>query len=142
VGAFAGLGALGWAIRHVAARLPRPRHAIARMALANLHRPGAQTGRLVTALGFGLSAFVLLAVVQTSLDANIAQRVPAKAPDYFVVDLPPDQLGTFTDAVNTTAPGAHIRTVPALRGRSWPMARHGIRRASPTSRTSPTTHGL
>jgi putative ABC transport system permease protein len=89
VGAFAGLGALGWAIRHVAARLPRPRHAIARMALANLHRPGAQTGRLVTALGFGLSAFVLLAVVQTSLDANIAQRVPAKAPDYFVVDLPP-----------------------------------------------------
>lgn len=129
VGAFAGLGALGWAIRHVAARLPRPRHAIARMALANLHRPGAQTGRLVTALGFGLSAFVLLAVVQTSLDANIAQRVPAKAPDYFVVDLPPDQLGTFTQAVNATAPGAHIRTVPALRGAilaygpSWHQAR-------------------
>jgi putative ABC transport system permease protein len=50
------------------------------MALANLHRPGAQTGRLVTALGFGLSAFVLLAVVQTSLDANIAQRVPPRRP--------------------------------------------------------------
>ncbi len=116
LGAFAGLGALGWGIRHLAARLPRPRHPIARMALANLHRPGAQTGRLVTALGFGLSAFVLLAVVQTSLDANIAARVPAKAPDYFVVDLPPEQLPAFTQAVNTTAPGARIRTVPALRG--------------------------
>ncbi|MDE1918539.1 MAG: FtsX-like permease family protein [Sphingomonadales bacterium] len=116
VGAFAGLGALGWGIRRLAAHLPRPRHAILRMALANLHRPGAQTGRLVTALGFGLSAFVLLAVVQTSLDANIAQRVPQKAPDYFVVDLPPEQSGNFTAAVNATAPGAHIRTVPALRG--------------------------
>jgi putative ABC transport system permease protein len=116
LGAFAGLGALGYGIRRLAAHLPRPRHTIARMALANLHRPGAQTGRLVTALGFGLSAFVLLAVVQTSLDANIAQRVPQKAPDYFVVDLPPDQLGTFIAAVNATAPGAHIRSVPALRG--------------------------
>jgi putative ABC transport system permease protein len=129
LGAFAGLGVLGWGIRHVAARLPRPRHAIARMALANLHRPGAQTGRLVTALGFGLSAFVLLAVVQTSLDANIAARVPQKAPDYFVVDLPPEQLPTFAAAVRATAPGAHIRTVPALRGAilaygpSWHQAR-------------------
>lgn len=116
IAAFAALAALGWAIRRLAARAPRPRHPIARMALANLHRPGAQTGRLVTALGFGLSAFVLLAVVQTSLDANIAQRVPAKAPDYFVVDLPPQDLATFTQAVQSTAPGAHIRTVPALRG--------------------------
>lgn len=116
VGSFALLGALGWGLRALAARLPRPRDPIARMALANLHRPGAQTGRLVTALGFGLSAFVLLAVVQSSLDANIARRVPAKAPDYFAVDLPPDQLGTFTQAVSATAPGAHIRTVPALRG--------------------------
>jgi putative ABC transport system permease protein len=116
VGSFALLGALGWGLRALAARLPRPRDPIARMALANLHRPGAQTGRLVTALGFGLSAFVLLAVVQSSLDTNIAARVPAKAPDYFAVDLPPDQLGTFTQAVAATAPGAHIRTVPALRG--------------------------
>jgi putative ABC transport system permease protein len=83
------LALLGWAITRLAARLPRPRAPIARMALANLHRPGAQTGALVTALGFGLAAFVLLAGVQTSLDANIAARVPARAPDYFVLDVPP-----------------------------------------------------
>ena len=110
------LGLLGLGIRYVAARLPRPRSPLARLALANLHRPGAQTTSLVTALGFGLAAFVLLAVVETSLDANIAQRVPARAPDYFVLDLPPARLAEFTTLIQAAAPAARIRTVPALRG--------------------------
>lgn len=110
------LGGLGWAIRWTAARLPRPAHPLLRAGLANLHRPGAQTGALVTALGFGLSAFVLLAVVQTSLDANIMARVPQRAPDYFVLDVPRDRAADFRQTVTTTVPGATVRTVPALRG--------------------------
>ncbi|MDE2597228.1 MAG: FtsX-like permease family protein [Sphingomonadales bacterium] len=110
------LALLGRAIRGLSARLPRPRDPMLRAALANLHRPGAQTGALVTALGFGLSAFVLLAAIQTSLDANIMARVPQRAPDYFVMDVPRDRLAEFTAAVNQTAPQARIRTVPALRG--------------------------
>jgi len=110
------LGALGWLIRQGAAHVPRPRGAVLRMALANLHRPGAQTGRLVTALGFGLSAFVLLAVVETSLSANIKARLPQRAPDYFVLDLAPDQLPAFIALVETAAPASRIRAVPALRG--------------------------
>lgn len=110
------LALLGWAITRLAARLPRPRAPIARMALANLHRPGAQTGALVTALGFGLAAFVLLAGVETSLDANIAARVPARAPDYFVLDVPAADLSTFEKIVHDAAPDARLRTVPALRG--------------------------
>ncbi|MDE2302075.1 MAG: ABC transporter permease [Sphingomonadales bacterium] len=113
---FALLAALGAAVRWLAAHLPRPRRTVARLALANLHRPGAQTGRLVTALGFGLSAFVLLAVVETSLSANIAARVPARAPDFFVLDLAPGDLARFEATVAATAPGARLRAVPALRG--------------------------
>lgn len=115
-GLFAALALLGLGISRLAARLPRPRGAIARMALANLHRPGAQTAALVVALGFALAAFVLLAGVQTSLDANIAQRVPARAPDYFVLDVPRDREGDFRALVDRAAPGAQVRTVPALRG--------------------------
>ena len=110
------LGLLGWAIRRLAARLPRPRNPLLRTALGNLHRPGAQTGALVTALGFGLSAFVLLAAVQTSLTANIARRVPNRAPDYFVLDVPRARIAEFEQVVRRTVPGAQIRTVPALRG--------------------------
>lgn len=107
---------LGRAIRRAAVRLPRPRDPLLRAALGNLHRPGAQTGALVTALGFGLSAFVLLAAVQTSLDANILSRVPAKAPDYFMLDIPKARVGEFEGAVRSLAPQAQIRAIPALRG--------------------------
>jgi putative ABC transport system permease protein len=107
---------LGWAIRRLALRLPRPRDPLLRAGLANLSRPGAQTGALVTALGFGLSAFVLIAAVQTSLEANIRAKVPARAPDYFVLDVPKDRAAEFSATVRRMAPRAHIRTVPALRG--------------------------
>ena len=110
------LGALGWLIRWVAAELPRPKAPLLRIALANLHRPGAQTGSLVTALGFGLAAFVTLAAIQTSLDANIAARVPQRAPDYFVLDVPKARGGEFVAAVTKLAPAAKVRLVPALRG--------------------------
>jgi putative ABC transport system permease protein len=49
------LTALGAAIRWTASKLPRPRNPLFRLALGNLHRPGAQTGRLVVALGLGLT---------------------------------------------------------------------------------------
>ncbi|KQM19759.1 ABC transporter permease [Novosphingobium sp. Leaf2] len=111
------LALIGLGIRKGAARLPRPRGPMLRAGLANLHRPGAQTGALVTALGFGLSAFVLIAAVQTSLDANIRKTVPARAPDFFVLDVPPAKAPAFRDAVAQTVPGAVLRLVPNLRGR-------------------------
>jgi putative ABC transport system permease protein len=110
------LSALGWAIRVAAARWPRPANPIARAALANLHRPGSATGALVTALGFGLAAFVLLAAVQTSLTANIVRSVPAIAPDFFVIDIPKDRVAEFRALARERAPGAVVEAVPTLRG--------------------------
>ncbi|MFM5929368.1 MAG: ABC transporter permease [Novosphingobium sp.] len=110
------LGLLGWAIRKGVERLPRPANPLLRTAIANLYRPGAQTGALVTALGFGLSAFVMLAAISSSLDANISARVPQRAPDYFVLDVPKAKVGEFGDTVRRLVPTADIRTVPALRG--------------------------
>jgi len=110
------LALLGWAIRKLAARVPRPADPLLRAALANLHRPGSSTAALVTALGFGLSAFVLLAAVQTSLEGNIRQSVPARAPDYFVLDVPRAGVERFEALVEANAPGAQVRSVPTMRG--------------------------
>lgn len=110
------LALLGLAIRKLSARIPRPADPMLRLALANLHRPGSATSALVTALGFGLSAFVLLAAVETNLNGNIARSVPERAPDYFVLDLPRDRVNEFRDMVTGQAPGAIIETVPTLRG--------------------------
>ena len=113
---FALLAGAGWGLRRLAARVPRPANPVARAALANLHRPGSATGMLVTALGFGLAAFVLLAAVQTAIDGTIAKRVPSQAPDYFVLDVPKDDAARFTDLVEASDPGSDIRLVPMMRG--------------------------
>jgi putative ABC transport system permease protein len=111
------LSLLGWIIRKLATVAPRPRDPLLRNALANLHRPGSQTGALVTALGFGLSAFVLLAAIQTALDANIQRSVPQQAPDYFVLDIPRERIDAFHALVKAEDEDAVVRSVPTLRGR-------------------------
>ncbi len=120
MGAVAGLIVLLWgiglAIRRVAARLPRPRGTLLRLAIGNLHRPGAQTDRLVVALGLGFSLFVALAVIDTSLSAELAGAAPAKAPRFFAIDLQPDDSARFRAAVAAASPGATIEAVPSLRG--------------------------
>lgn len=116
-GALVVLAGLGWALQRLARALPRPANPILRSALANLHRPGAPTRALVTALGFGLAAFVLLAAVQSAIDGNIQQRVPREAPDYFVLDVPREAEPRFFELVQTAFPDAGLRTVPTLRGK-------------------------
>jgi putative ABC transport system permease protein len=86
------------------------------LALAALHRPGARTEALVVALGLGLTLFVLLAAIRTSIDANIATTVPARAPALFVLDVPRPREAEFRRLVARTAPSAVVRTVPLLRG--------------------------
>lgn len=110
------LALLGWALRRLTGALPRPASPLLRNALANLHRPGSSTGALVTALGFGLSAFVLLAAIQTAIDGNIERSVPRQAPDYFVLDIPRDRGDEFTGIVRAQHPQAEISMVPTLRG--------------------------
>jgi putative ABC transport system permease protein len=107
---------LGLGLRWLLARLPRPHRPLFRLALANLHRPGAQTDRLVVALGLGFSLFVALAVIDTSLSSELANAAPAKAPRFFAIDLQPEDAGTFRKAVQGAAPTARIEAVPSLRG--------------------------
>nr|WP_047169812.1 FtsX-like permease family protein [Sphingomonas sp. Y57] len=115
-GIFALLGAIGWLVRRGARSLPRPRRPLLRLAIANLHRPAAQTDRLIVALGLGLTLFVVLAVVQTSLTHQIEKTVPAVAPSFFALDVPTEDIDRFRSTVLARAPEAKIDSVPSLRG--------------------------
>jgi putative ABC transport system permease protein len=107
---------LGWLIRFATRRLPRPKRPLLRLALTNLHRPGAQTVALVIALGLALTLFVTLAAIQTSLTAEITRTVPQKAPNLFVLDIPASDGGRFSNAVRRQAPEARLNMVPTMRG--------------------------
>ncbi|MEO1044271.1 MAG: FtsX-like permease family protein [Pseudomonadota bacterium] len=111
------LALLGVAIRWIAARLPRPRQPLVRLAMAGLHRPGAQTGALVVALGLGLTLFVILAAIQTSLTGEITRSVPQRAPSLFALDIPVDREAELRERVAIVDADAEVATVPALRGR-------------------------
>ncbi|PIX63917.1 MAG: ABC transporter permease [Sphingomonadales bacterium CG_4_10_14_3_um_filter_58_15] len=108
-----GLGAL---IRWLASKAPRPKHPLLRLALTSLHRPGAQTGQLVVALGLGLTLFATLAAIQTSLTNEIRSTVPRDAPSFFVLDIPVERADDFRAKVAETASDAEINIVPTLRG--------------------------
>jgi putative ABC transport system permease protein len=110
------LAGFGWLVRKTAAMLPRSRRPLLRLAIAALYRPGARTGTLVVALGLGLTLFVLLAAIRTSIDANIARTVPARAPALFALDVPSTREAEFRRAVTGVEPRATIATVPAMRG--------------------------
>jgi putative ABC transport system permease protein len=111
------LTAVASAIRWSAMRLPRPKSPLLRLALSNLHRPGAQTRALVVALGLGLTLFVTLAAIQTSISNEIERSVPKRAPSFFVLDVPRPDAQRFKALVRTAAPDATINMIPALRGR-------------------------
>ncbi len=110
------LAGFGWLVQRGAAMIPRPRRPLLRLALAALHRPGARTTTLVVALGLGLTLFVLLAAIRTSIDANIQRTIPQRAPALFALDVPPEQAKAFARIVAGVARHPVIETVPAMRG--------------------------
>jgi putative ABC transport system permease protein len=110
------LTGIAWLLRFIVVRLPRPKAPLPRLALANLHRPGAQTQALVVALGLGLTLFVTLATIQTSIGNEIKNSIPERAPSFFILDIPRDGAERFTDMVKDADPKANVNMIPALRG--------------------------
>ncbi len=116
IGLIVVLWALAAGVKWLAARVPKPKGTLARLALANLHRPGAPTRNLVVALGLGLTLFATLATIEGNLASQINRTIPTKAPSFFVLDIPNDQKAAFAALVERTAPGGRTVIVPSLRG--------------------------
>jgi putative ABC transport system permease protein len=54
--------------------------------------------------------------VQTNLASQIRSTVPARAPGFFMLDIPSDRIDDLRRLVATAAPGSDLVTVPSLRG--------------------------
>ncbi len=114
---FALLRLAAFAVVRGAERLPRPRGAELRLALANLYRPGASTANTIVSLGLGLAVLVAIVLIEGNLNRQINERLPEEAPSLFFIDVQTDQVEAF-DGIVTGVPGAsNFRRVPSLRGR-------------------------
>ena len=94
-----------------------PRSTGLRMAVANIHRPGALTPTIVLSLGLGITLLVTVIEIDGNLRRQFSNELPAKAPSFYFLDIPADQAERFEDFVRAQAPAAKLEDVPMLRGR-------------------------
>lgn len=115
--AFVMLRVVSAGIMKLAAALPRARQPSLRMAIANMHRPGAMTPALVLSLGLGVALLSTLSFIDASLTRALTQNLPERAPSFFFLDIPSTRTAEFDRLLSERSPGATIARVPVMRGR-------------------------
>jgi putative ABC transport system permease protein len=111
-------------VQSLARRSPRVGSTALRLAIGNIHRPGALTPSVVLSLGLGLTLLVTLALVDGNLRNQISGSLTERAPNFFFVDIQNAEVESFSKLVEGLAPEGKLVEVPMLRGRV--MALNGI----------------
>lgn len=114
---FVGLRLVGIGIAALARHAPRFRSPALRLAVGNIHRPGALTGPVVLSLGLGLALLVSLSLIDVNLRQQLTGTLAAKAPNFFFIDIQAADREGFENRLREQAPGGKIEAVPMLRGR-------------------------
>lgn len=114
---FALLRALAAGLMALARRLPRPRGTMLRLALSNIHRPGALTPSVVLSLGLGLAVLVTITQIDGNLRRQFMAALPDHAPSFYFIDIPSTDAARFDAFLKQQAPNATVEDVPMLRGR-------------------------
>lgn len=114
---FVVLRAVGALVQAIARKSPRVRSTALRLAIGNIHRPGALTPSVVLSLGLGLTLLVTLALIDGNLRRQIAGSLPERAPDFFFVDIQGADIDAFAGLLADEAPEGELVRVPMLRGR-------------------------
>ena len=115
--AFVVLRAVSWCVQALARRAPRVRSTALRLAIGNIHRPGALTPSVVLSLGLGLTLLVTLALIDGNLRRQLAGNLPERAPNFFFVDIQSSEVDGFTKLLDDVAPDGKVVSAPMLRGR-------------------------
>ncbi|BCH29989.1 glycosyl transferase family 1 [Mesorhizobium sp. L-8-10] len=115
---------VGVLVQWLARRSPRVKSTALRLAIGNIHRPGALTPSVVLSLGLGLTLLVTLALIDGNLRRQIAGSLPERAPNFFFVDIQNSEADAFSRLVEQEAPEGALARVPMLRGRV--MAINGL----------------
>jgi putative ABC transport system permease protein len=101
----------------IARRLPRARTTALRLAIANIHRPGALTPTVVLSLGLGLALLVTVIQIDGNLRRQIEGALPDKVPSFYFLDIQSTESERFGAFIHRQAPDAALERVPMLRGR-------------------------
>ncbi len=115
--AFALLRVIAAGLMMLARRLPRTRITMLRLAIANIHRPGALTPSVVMSLGLGLAVLVTITQIDGNLRRQFMAALPDRAPSFYFIDIPNTEAEHFGAFLQQQAPHLIVEDVPMLRGR-------------------------
>ncbi|ANV99622.1 ABC transporter permease [Bradyrhizobium icense] len=101
----------------LARRLPRSDITMLRLAIANIHRPGALTPSVVLSLGLGLAVLVTITQIDGNLRRQFLASLPERAPAFYFLDIPSSEADRFGAFLKQIMPASTIEDVPMLRGR-------------------------
>ena len=104
-------------LMRIAERMPRSRNTMVRLALANIHRPGAPTPAVILSLGLGLTLLAAIALIDNNLRHRMADEIPAESPSFFFVDIQSAQVDQFQSLLKGMKGVSDVELVPMLRGR-------------------------
>jgi putative ABC transport system permease protein len=117
VAALALLRLLAEGLRRAIRAMPRPKSPLVRLAFANLVRPGAATGGVITALGLGLTLLATVTLLNATINAQVAGALPARAPSFFFIDIQPGEAAGFDRIVRGFSSATDYQRTPMIRGR-------------------------
>jgi putative ABC transport system permease protein len=104
---------LRWLLR----QLPHARAPAARLALANITRPGSPSAAVITALGLGLSLLAAVTILDRTISAEVRESLPGTAPTFYFVDIQPSDAAIFDGTIARFASAQDYRRTPMIRGR-------------------------
>ena len=116
-GAFLLLRIVAWGVTRLARRAPRTRSTVVRIAVGNIHRPGALTPAVVLSLGLGLTLLVALVLIDGNFRRELFGTIPETAPSFFLLDIQGEEAEGLQRFVTETVPAAELNMQPMLRGR-------------------------
>ncbi|TCR90069.1 ABC transporter permease [Rhizobium sp. BK376] len=111
------LRAVASGVAWLARRSPHVNSPALRLAIGNIHRPGALTASVVLSLGLGLALLVTLTLIDGNMRRELTGRMTEQAPNFFFVDIQGSELDGFRKLVEGQAPAGKLIEVPMMRGR-------------------------
>jgi putative ABC transport system permease protein len=105
---YAALRFIAWLAVYLARRYWRPKRPMARIAAANLTRPGASTASVTVSLGLGLTLLALVSLIDANLSRELTRALPQRAPALFFSDIAFEDAARFDARMKALAAGAEV----------------------------------
>jgi putative ABC transport system permease protein len=108
---------LGRAVAWIAARAGGAGGPVLRLAVANLHRPGAMTRPVVMALGLSLTLLVAVKTIEGNAARHLMATLPASAPGLIFINVPPGEGAAFVERLARRDGVIRVEQAPFLHAR-------------------------